>query len=71
MKLRLRQGADAIVSWQSDPSLVECENCGRRSRTETDAARAGMGKGMPALFASVFLAFVVVAVVVLAVRYVF
>jgi hypothetical protein len=41
------------------------------SRTETDAARAGMGKGMPALFASVFLAFVVVAVVVLAVRYVF
>jgi hypothetical protein len=41
------------------------------SRGETEAARARMGKGMPALFASVFVTFVVVAVVVLAVRYVF
>jgi hypothetical protein len=41
------------------------------SQRETEAARARMGKGMPALFASVFVAFVVVAVIVLAVRYVF
>ena len=41
------------------------------SRGETEAARARLGKGMPALFASVFVAFVVVAVVVLTVRYVF
>ena len=40
------------------------------SRGEAEAARAGIGKGMTALFASVFLAFVLVAVVVLTVRYV-
>jgi hypothetical protein len=38
---------------------------------ETEAARERMAKGLPTLFASVFLAFVIVAVILLAVRYVF
>ena len=36
---------------------------------ETAAARESMARGMPALFASVFVAFVVVGALVLAVRY--
>ena len=39
------------------------------SPSETRAAQERMGRGLPTLFASVFIAFVVVAVVVLAVRY--
>jgi ferric-dicitrate binding protein FerR (iron transport regulator) len=38
---------------------------------ETEAARESMSKGLPTLLASVFVAFVVVAVVVLLVRYAF
>jgi hypothetical protein len=38
---------------------------------ETRAARERAGAGMGTLFASIFVAFVVVAVVVLAVRYLF
>lgn len=39
------------------------------SSSETTAAQERMGRGLPALFGSVFIAFVVVAVVVLALRY--
>jgi hypothetical protein len=39
------------------------------SSSETKAAQERMGRGLPTLFGSVFVAFVVVAVVVLAVRY--
>jgi hypothetical protein len=39
------------------------------SSSETKAAQERMGRGLPALFGSVFIAFVVVAVLVLAVRY--
>jgi hypothetical protein len=39
------------------------------SPSETRAAQDRMGRGLPTLFGSVFVAFVVVAVVVLAVRY--
>jgi hypothetical protein len=39
------------------------------SSSETKAAQERMGRGLPALFGSVFIAFVVVAVVVLALRY--
>jgi hypothetical protein len=41
------------------------------SAAETDAAQKRMGRGLPTLFGSVFVAFVVVAVVVLAARYLF
>jgi hypothetical protein len=40
-------------------------------RRETDAARERMAKGLPTLFASVFITFVIVAVILLAVRYAF
>ena len=39
------------------------------SSSETKAAQERLGRGLPTLFGSVFVAFVVVAVVVLAVRY--
>ena len=39
------------------------------SPSETRAAQERMSRGLPTLFASVFIAFVVVAVVVLAIRY--
>ena len=39
------------------------------SPAETRAAQERMGRGLPFLFGSVFVAFVVVAIVVLAVRY--
>jgi hypothetical protein len=39
------------------------------SSSETQAAQERLGRGLPTLFASVFIAFVVVAVVVLVVRY--
>jgi hypothetical protein len=38
---------------------------------ETEEARASMTRGLPALLGSVFLAFVIVAVAILLVRYVF
>lgn len=41
------------------------------SPAEADAAAQRMAKGLPALFASVFTAFVIVAVVFLLIRYVF
>lgn len=40
------------------------------SPAETRAARVGLAKGLPTLFASVFTAFVLVAVVILLLRYV-
>jgi hypothetical protein len=39
------------------------------SRSETKAAQERMTRGLPTLMGSVFIAFVVVAVIVLAVRY--
>jgi hypothetical protein len=41
------------------------------SRDEARAASERMTRGLPALFASVFCAFVVVALVILAIRYIF
>jgi hypothetical protein len=41
------------------------------SPAETNAAQERLGRGFPALMASVFAAFVVIAVVVLAARYLF
>ena len=41
------------------------------SRDDTRAASERMTRGLPALFASVFCAFVVVALVILALRYIF
>jgi hypothetical protein len=39
------------------------------SASETRAAQERMGRGLPALFGSVFIAFVLVAVIVLVLRY--
>jgi hypothetical protein len=41
------------------------------TRRETRAATERMAKGLPTLFASVFAAFLVVALVILAIRYLF